>query len=193
MAIASDFSLGTVDVALTPQERFAEFLRTRGKRITQQRLIIVEHVSKQHEHFDADKLLADLRNTPEGAKASKATVYRTLGEMVDAGLLKEMELGRRKVYEHDYGYPARAPALYVLPEADRIFERRAHPDSRRRRRPASVSAAESPPDHHGDLRGLPQRPQQVAAPGQGVTPKREGSRWRPGWGGRPVPSAPGRR
>ena len=105
MAIASDFSLGKVDVALSPQERFEEFLRTRGKRITQQRLVIVEHVSKQHEHFDADKLLADLRNTAEGAKASKATVYRTLGEMVDAGLLKEMELGRRKVYEHDYGYP----------------------------------------------------------------------------------------
>lgn len=98
MATASDFSLGSVDVALTPQERFEEYLRTRGKRITQQRLMIVEHVSKQHEHFDADKLAADL-------KASKATVYRTLGEMVDAGLLKEMELGRRKVYEHDYGYP----------------------------------------------------------------------------------------
>jgi hypothetical protein len=34
MAIATDFSLGKVDVALTPRERFAEFLQTRGKRIT---------------------------------------------------------------------------------------------------------------------------------------------------------------
>jgi len=105
MAIASDFTLGKVDVALTPQARFAEFLQTRGKRITRQRQMIVEHVSSHHEHFDADQLLADLRKTPEGARASRPTVYRTLTEMVDAGLLKKMVLGGRAVYEHDYGYP----------------------------------------------------------------------------------------
>jgi Fur family ferric uptake transcriptional regulator len=105
MAIASDFTLGKVDVALTPQARFAEFLQTRGKRITRQRQMIVEHVSSHHEHFDADQLLADLRKTPDGARASRPTVYRTLTEMVDAGLLKKMVLGGRAVYEHDYGYP----------------------------------------------------------------------------------------
>jgi len=105
MAIASDFTLGKVDVALTPQARFAEFLQTRGKRITRQRQMIVVHVSSHHEHFDADQLLADLRKTPEGARASRPTVYRTLTEMVDAGLLKKMVLGGRAVYEHDYGYP----------------------------------------------------------------------------------------
>ena len=30
MAVGSDFSLGSVDTALTPAERFAEFLQTRG-------------------------------------------------------------------------------------------------------------------------------------------------------------------
>ena len=48
-----DFSLGTVEVALKPLERFAEFLQSRGKRITVQRRIIVEQVSRRHEHFDA--------------------------------------------------------------------------------------------------------------------------------------------
>jgi Fur family ferric uptake transcriptional regulator len=105
MSLAPDFSLGTVDVALTPAERFAEFLRTRGKRITRQRRVIVDHVASRHEHFDADQLLADLRKTPEGAKASRPTVYRTLAEMVDAGLLHKMVLDGRAVYEHDYGYP----------------------------------------------------------------------------------------
>ncbi len=105
MAIATDFSLGKVDVALTPRERFAEFLQTRGKRITRQRQVIVDHVSSHHEHFDAEQLLADLRRTPEGAKASRPTIYRTLTEMVDAGLLRKMVLGGRAVYEHDYGYP----------------------------------------------------------------------------------------
>ena len=105
MAIASDFSLGKVEVALTPRERFAEFLQTRGKRATRQRQMIVDHVCRHHEHFDADQLLASLRKTPQGAKASRPTVYRTLAEMVDAGLLRKMSLGGRAVYEHDYGYP----------------------------------------------------------------------------------------
>ena len=98
MTTATDFSLGTVEVALTPQQRFEEYLRARGKKVTRSRLRIVEHVSRQHDHFDADQLASEL-------KASKATVYRALGDMVAAGLLREMEIGRRKVYEHDYGYP----------------------------------------------------------------------------------------
>ena len=100
-----DFSLGSVAVALTPRERFAEFLQARGKRITRQRQVIVDHVASRHEHFDAEQLLADLRRTPAGAGASRPTVYRTLTEMVEAGLLKKMVLAGRSVYEHDYGYP----------------------------------------------------------------------------------------
>ena len=34
-----------------------------------------------------------------------ATVYRTLSKLVDAGLLRRLELGPRMYYEHDYGYP----------------------------------------------------------------------------------------
>ena len=105
MLVGSDYSLGTVDTALTPAERFAEFLQTRGKRITRQRRVIVDHVASRLEHFDADQLLAELRKTPEGARASRPTVYRTLAEMVDAGLLNKMVLDGRAVYEHDYGYP----------------------------------------------------------------------------------------
>src|SRR5262249_51517281 len=36
---------------------------------------------------------------------SRATVYRTLAKLVDAGLLRRLELGPRMFYEHDYGYP----------------------------------------------------------------------------------------
>ncbi len=32
-------------------------------------------------------------------------MYRTLTELVEAGLLRKMTLGGRSVYEHDYGYP----------------------------------------------------------------------------------------
>ena len=105
MSVAPEFSLGTVEVALSPHDRFAEFLQTRGKRITRQRRAIVEHVSSRHEHFDAEQLLDEMRRSRAGARVSRPTVYRTLAEMVDAGLLHKMVLDGRAVYEHDYGYP----------------------------------------------------------------------------------------
>jgi Fur family ferric uptake transcriptional regulator len=103
--MAQDFSLGTVEVALAPWERFEEFLQSRGKRITQQRRIIVDEVFKRHDHFDAEDLIAHLTRVAAGRRVSRPTVYRTLSELVDAGLLRSMTLGGRTVYEHDYGYP----------------------------------------------------------------------------------------
>jgi len=105
MSVAPDFSLGSVETSLSPQERFEEFLQARGKRVTRQRRVIVDYVAGRHEHFDAEQLLGDLRKTRDGARASRPTVYRTLAEMVDAGLLNKMILDGRAVYEHDYGYP----------------------------------------------------------------------------------------
>ena len=103
--MASGFALGTVQVSSSPQERFAEFLQSKGKRITQQRRILVDYVFERHDHFDAEELILNLAQLPEGTKVSRPTVYRTLNELVDAGLLRRMNLGGRAVYEHDYGYP----------------------------------------------------------------------------------------
>jgi Fur family transcriptional regulator, ferric uptake regulator len=100
-----DFSLGTVEVALAPRERFEEFLQSRGKRVTQQRRAIVEEVFRRHDHFDAEDLMLHLSKMSAGRRVSRPTVYRTLSELVDSGLLRSMTLGGRTVYEHDYGYP----------------------------------------------------------------------------------------
>ncbi len=100
-----DFSLGTVEVALPPLERFEEFLQSRAKRMTQQRRVIVAEVFKRHDHFDAEDLISHLGSTSSGKRVSRPTVYRTLSELVDSGLLRSMALGGRTVYEHDYGYP----------------------------------------------------------------------------------------
>lgn len=101
----STFSLEKVEVAQTPRQRFEEFLQSRGKRVTQPRRIIIDQVFSQHEHFDADELLAQLRASGQGRKVSRPTVYRTLAELEASGLLRKMTLGGRAVYEHDYGYP----------------------------------------------------------------------------------------
>lgn len=103
--MSHDYSLGTVEVALAPRERFEEYLQSRGKRITQQRRIIVDEVFKRHDHFDAEDLIQHLSGVAAAKRVSRPTVYRTLTELVDSGLLRTMSLLGRSVYEHDYGYP----------------------------------------------------------------------------------------
>ena len=99
------YSLGTVKVSLSPQERFEEYLQSRGMRNTDQRRVLIEHVFSRHEHFDADTLIDQLPRKGDEGYVSRPTVYRTLNEFVDAGLLRRFELDGRAVYEHDYGYP----------------------------------------------------------------------------------------
>jgi Fur family ferric uptake transcriptional regulator len=105
MTMADDFSLGPVQVKLPPLERFTQFLKSRGKRATDQRRLIVEQVFSHHDHFDADELMIHLQDLIAERRVSRPTVYRTLSELVEAGLLRKMTLGGRSVYEHDYGYP----------------------------------------------------------------------------------------
>ncbi|NLX94784.1 MAG: transcriptional repressor [Rhodopirellula sp.] len=101
-----NFALPKVRVPLSPEERFSQFLQKHGKRVTQQRRLIVEQVFSHHDHFDADELIEHLQELIQRREVSRPTVYRTLGELVEAGLLRKMNLGGRGIYEHDYGYPS---------------------------------------------------------------------------------------
>ncbi len=103
--MSKNFSLRSVRVSLPPAERFAQFLESRGKRVSRQRQLIVEQVFSHHDHFDADELMAHLQDLIVQRQVSRPTVYRTLAELVEAKLLRKMTLGGRSVYEHDYGYP----------------------------------------------------------------------------------------
>ena len=97
--------LEAVQVSQSPLERFEEYLLSRGLRKTEQRRFLVEQVFSRHEHFDADQLLEQLPKKGDSNYVSRPTVYRTLKEFVDAGLLRRFELNGRSVFEHDYGYP----------------------------------------------------------------------------------------
>jgi Fur family ferric uptake transcriptional regulator len=64
---------------------------------------MVRFIFARHNHFDADQLIDDMKRA--GFQVSRATVYRTLAKLVDAGLLRRLEVGPRTFYDHDYGYP----------------------------------------------------------------------------------------
>ena len=98
-------ALPAVRVTQSPVEKFREYLASRPnpQRFTEQQKDLVEHVFARHSHFDADQLVKDLEDA--GLNVSRATVYRTLTKLVDAGMLRKLEIGTKTYYEHDYGYP----------------------------------------------------------------------------------------
>lgn len=97
--------LPAVAVSQSPEDKFREYLSSRPKpqRYTGQQRDMVLYIFSQHNHFDAEQLIDAMKRA--GLRVSRATAYRTLAKLVDAGLLRRLELGPRMFYEHDYGYP----------------------------------------------------------------------------------------
>jgi Fur family transcriptional regulator, ferric uptake regulator len=97
--------LPAVIVSQSPEEKFREYLTSRPKaqRYTDQQRDLVRFIFSQHDHFDADHLIEEMKEA--GFRVSRATIYRTLSKLVDAGMLRRLEVGSRTYFEHDYGYP----------------------------------------------------------------------------------------
>ena len=95
--------LPPVEVSELPEDKFAEFLAMRGKRLTKPRRGLVRHVFSYHDHFTAEDLVRDAERQKLGV--GRATIYRTLALLVEAGMLRKQPFGDQNVYEHDYGYP----------------------------------------------------------------------------------------
>ena len=113
--------LAPKEVAVSPVEKFREYLATRGKRLTQEREIIVSEIFSDHEHFDVDEVVARLDRPSDGRRVSRATVYRTVGQLEEAGLIRKVARAKdREVYEHDYGYPQHDHM--ICQKCDELFE-----------------------------------------------------------------------
>lgn len=84
-------------------KRFEEFLRTKELRVTQQRREVLLLAWSTHDHFTAEEMYGWVRE--RGGRASRATVYRTLALLVEAGFLAALERGQGQIlYEHILGH-----------------------------------------------------------------------------------------
>lgn len=84
-------------------KRFESFLRTRDLRMTAQRREILLLAWGTHEHFTADQMDSWVR--ARDAFVSRATVYRTLGLLVEGGFLATIDRGHgQTLYEHILGH-----------------------------------------------------------------------------------------
>jgi Fur family ferric uptake transcriptional regulator len=75
-------------------DRLEEFIRRKGLRRTGQRDMIVKSAFSKDEHFTADELFDRVRRSSNDI--SRATVYRTLALLVEADLLREIDLGENQ-------------------------------------------------------------------------------------------------
>lgn len=83
-------------------ERFERFLHKKDLRLTEARAAIVEAALARAGHYPIEDLIADLKR--RGIRGSKATVYRTLPLLAEAGILEPAILaGESRAYETTFG------------------------------------------------------------------------------------------
>ena len=86
------------------QTAFLERLRPPGGKRSSKRDLIVNAFLHQDGHLSADDLVDLLRQ--DGQKISRATVYRSLQWMVDAGIARKVDFGEGRFrFEHAYRHP----------------------------------------------------------------------------------------
>lgn len=101
------------------EDRFAAYLQDHGLKLTAERQAILQEFYRIHEHIDADELLFSLRRN--GVGVSRATIYRTLDLMVQAGLARRITFGKdHAYYEHILGREAHEHMVCL--GCDRIIE-----------------------------------------------------------------------
>jgi Fur family ferric uptake transcriptional regulator len=82
--------------------QFEHFLSRRDLRLKEARAAIVEAALARAGHYPIEDLIADLRG--RGIRGSKATVYRTLPLLIEAGIIKAaIVAGDTKSYETIFG------------------------------------------------------------------------------------------
>jgi len=72
-------------------ERFRRYFQADGLPFTEQRRRILEEVCRSASHFDAEELYGRIRR--RRLSASRATMYRTLGHLERAGVLRRIDIG----------------------------------------------------------------------------------------------------
>ena len=82
---------------------FREYLKKNRLRYTKERERIIKEIFATHDHFDVDALYLTIRQ--KGINISKASIYRLIPLLIDAGLIQDVffEDGHMH-YEHIYGH-----------------------------------------------------------------------------------------
>ncbi len=82
------------------KERFHAYLNRNGIKVTPGRTKVFNNAMNMHGHFNAEELA---KTSLKNDCVSRATVYRTLREMLEAGIIRETAFGdKHHHFEHLY-------------------------------------------------------------------------------------------
>ena len=85
------------------ERRLQDYIQHGGGRVTETRKLILEAIYETHSHFSGDDIF--IRLNEKGYEVSRASIFRTLPLLVEAGLLREsVSNERHKHYEHTWGH-----------------------------------------------------------------------------------------
>lgn len=76
---------------MTPRQRFAKFMEEHKMRKTSERFVILDKIFSTSAHVDVDTLHKQL--LADDYRVSRATVYNTVDLLVEAGLVRRVNLG----------------------------------------------------------------------------------------------------
>lgn len=80
------------------EESIKKFLKSKGLKITKEREEIIREIEITKGHFDPDGLYIKMKS--RGSKVSRASIYRTIGLLVESGILEVVEnVDKHKHYE----------------------------------------------------------------------------------------------
>lgn len=83
------------------REKFCGLLKQKGLRLTPGRDKVFETIIQTHGHFTAEELVKSCTRRRIGV--SRATIYRSLHELLEAGVIRETAFGdKHNHYEHVY-------------------------------------------------------------------------------------------
>ena len=89
---------------MEPFSAYIERLRPAGGKRSSKRDLIINVFLRQEGHLSADDLVEIMRSDQH--KISRATVYRTLQWMVEAGIARKVDFGEGRFrFEHSYRHP----------------------------------------------------------------------------------------
>lgn len=119
MSVNSNAGEGRTEGLEAALASFRSYLSRNGLRFTAQRRAVLRATFRSAGHFDAEQLKRWLCGSEQGV--SRATVYRTLNHLCQAGLVRKvMRRDGRSFYEAEYGHSHHDHMLCV--ECGRVIE-----------------------------------------------------------------------
>ena len=103
----------------SPQKIFEEYLIQNDSRFTLQKRLITGEIFKTRSHFEIEDFIAKQRSKKN--RFARATVYRTIRQLFEAGLLQKIDGQDRKVF-YERSHPKKQHDHLICTNCERVIE-----------------------------------------------------------------------